>query len=105
MQWWAEVSGADVAQRPRSVVLVLTNDGLGEGFWVTGYDPDGRETTSTWHGGRSDAEIWASSEHAPADVGPWREIPAETSNAVGYALQMAGHPSGRALRARDIREH
>ena len=85
-RWWAEVSGADLAKRPPSVVVVLTEDAEQGGYFVAAYDTAGRPTVpTTWHGARAGATAWAESEHAPADIGEWREIPDTVADAALYA--------------------
>jgi hypothetical protein len=85
-RWWAEVSGADVANRFPTSVLVLTEAPDGGGYFLEGYDRNGRETTSTWHGARAAAKEWAGSEHAPGAIGSWRIVPEEVTDPAQYAL-------------------
>ena len=85
------VSGADVAKRPKSVVVVLTEDAEEGGYFLDAYDRDGRPTTATtWHGGRVAASNWAATEHAPADIGAWQELPDSIRDAATYARREAG---------------
>jgi hypothetical protein len=84
-RWWAEVSGADQARRPPTVVLILIHDLQEGGYLLEGYDRDGRETASVWHGAIASAKDWAASEHAPADVGIWHPIPNSIRDAATYA--------------------
>ena len=89
-RWWAEVAGADVGKRPPSVVVLLTEDTGEGGYFLDAYDSHRRRTMpTTWHGARAAATSWAKSEHRPADLGPWREIPDAVSDAVGYAVEAA----------------
>jgi hypothetical protein len=95
-RWWTVVSGADVANRPRSVVLVAVDDEEG-GCYLDAYDRDGGQTLpTTWHGSRARARQWALAEHQPADIGRWSLIPAEVSNAADHALRHAGFRGRRA---------
>jgi hypothetical protein len=103
MRWWADVSGADAGSPPKTVVLVLTHDEAEGGYFLAGFDGSGAETLSTWHGGMRDAREWAATQHAPADVGPWVEIPREVSDATSHALRAAKRPSQRGRPSRDIR--
>lgn len=87
-RWWAGVSGAETARRPRSAVLILEEDLEEGGFTVTGYGRDGSVTSpATWHGGRAAALEWAQTEHVPADIGRWYEVPTEVFDVVAYALR------------------
>ena len=86
-RWWADVSGADKGRRLPTVVLVLVQDLNEGGYFLEGYDRDGRETANVWHGAMAAAKEWASSEHAPADVGPWQAIPNSVHDPATYALR------------------
>jgi hypothetical protein len=86
-RWWAEVSGADRANRLPTVVLVLIEDRDEGGCFLEGYDRRGAETTSTWHGGMPAAKAWAATEHAPADVGVWHPIPNDVLEPAAYAMR------------------
>jgi hypothetical protein len=88
-RWWADVTGADLAHRPKSVVLVLATDSDQGGCYLDGYDREGAHTTRTWHGGLRLAKDWAAAEHAPADIGAWHPIPPEVRDVAAYAIRQA----------------
>ena len=84
---WVEVT--DRVHRPGSetVVLLLVQDVSAAGWYVRGYDQNGRQTTETWHGGLPLARRWAESQYTADAIGTWREIPDETTDPIRYALR------------------
>jgi hypothetical protein len=67
-------------------VLLLVQD-LDQGGWfLRGYDRDGREVFETWHGGLTTARQWAESEYGSA-VGAWLDIPDEITSPIRHALR------------------
>ncbi len=69
--------------------MVLTHDLNEGGYFLEGYDRDGRETTSVWHGSMAAAKDWAAAEHAPADIGVWQPIPNAVRDPAAFALRQA----------------
>jgi hypothetical protein len=68
------------------VILLLVADLAAGGWFVRGYDRDGRMTAETWHGGLPDARRWADSEFGGGAIGAWREVPDVASDPVRFAL-------------------
>ena len=88
--WYATVSGADTAKRPPSIVVVLTQDDEEGGFYLSSFDGAGKPTAPmTWHSSRTDATRWAATEHHPADISRWFNIPNSVRDPATFATREA----------------